>query len=244
MSNDLEEIKKLPDYEDLSEYRIEDPEDAEIPDISSKESALEDPIRIKYGQLVNGYTVTVNLFDGGYAIMHFEKGNASFSAEIYGFEEPQLYDLDTGMVEGDEIVLKYIPLPAGKMISENCTIFFSDVDIDGTKELLVKEALAGTRGTNLYHVYELDGTEREDEPFYAICDMTTFNASEKSITQEEYYGVILGSNYLKYRRQPDGSFALTDSTHVDYKVDFTDSIRVHYRKQGDEMVLVKKEVVK
>lgn len=86
--------------------------------------------------------------------------------------------------------------------------------------------------------------EREDEPFYAICDMTTFNASEKSITQEEYYGVILGSNYLKYRRQLDGSFALTDSTHVDYKVDFSDSIRTHYRILGEKMVLVEKEAVK
>lgn len=57
-------------------------------------------------------------------------------------------------------------------------------------------------------------------------------------------GIILGSDFLKYRRQKDGSFALTDSTHLDYKVDFSDSIRVHYRKQGDKMVLVKKEIVK
>lgn len=55
---------------------------------------------------------------------------------------------------------------------------------------------------------------------------------------------ILGSDFLKYRRQKDGSFALTDSTHLDYKVDFSDSIRVHYRQQGDKMVLVKKEIVK
>ena len=57
-------------------------------------------------------------------------------------------------------------------------------------------------------------------------------------------GIILGSDFLKYRRQKDGSFALTDSTHIDYKVDLTDSIRVHYHKQGDEMVLVKNEIVK
>ena len=245
--NDLAELKKSPEYVDLSKYEIEEPEDTYAPRISPKESDLEDDLaiaHIKYDRPVNGYTVTVDLFDGNFAKMHFAKGASGFTADVNYFEEPQLYDINAGSYEGKEIVLKYIPLPGGKMISEDCTFFFSDVDFDGTKELLVKEPLAGTRGTNLYHVYELDGTEREDEPFLAICDMTHFNATEKSITQEEYYGIILGSNFLKYRRQKDGSFTLTDSTHVDYKVDFTDSIRVHYRKQGDKMVLVKKETVK
>lgn len=209
-------------------------------------------VHIKYDQPINGYVVSVNLhprWNGedlnyyGPAELHFSKGNSGFTVSVDSFEEDH-FDWETILHDGETITLKHTPLPKGKMISENCTFFFSDVDFDGTKELLVKEPLAGTRGTNLYHVYELDGMERDDEPFYAICDMTTFNASEKSITQEEDYGVILGSNYLKYRRQPDGSFALTDSTHVDYKVDFTDSIRVHYRKQGGKMVLVKKEVVK
>lgn len=156
LPNDLDELRKSPEYVNLSKYVAEDPEDAYIPEKTPEESDSEDDLaitHIKYDRPVNGYTVTVDLYDGNF---------------------------------------------------------------DGTKELLVKEPLAGTRGTNLYHVYELDGTERTDEPLDAICDLTTFNASEKSITQEEYYGVILGSDYLKYRRQPDGSFALTDSTHVDY----------------------------
>lgn len=242
--NDLEEIRKLPGYVPISEAVTGEPEVAEIPKISPKESDLP-TVLIKYDQPINGYVVSVNLhprWNGedldyyGPAELHFSKGNSGFTVCVDSFEENH-FDWET-------ITLMHTPLPKGKMISEDCTFFFSDVDFDGTKELLMKEPLAGTRGTNLYHVFELDGTERTDEPLDAICDMTAFNASEKSITQNEYYGVILGSNQLKYRHQPNGSFALTDSTHIDYKVDFTDSIRVHYRKQGDEMVLVKKEVVK
>ena len=246
--NDLAELKNSPEYVDLSKYEIEEPEETYVPKKSPKESDLEDAIHIKYDQPINGYKVSVDLYpdgDGFYgsADLHFSKGNTSFSVYVGNFDDDQ-FNGDTVLHGGETITLKHTPLPKGKMISPDCTFFFSDVDFDGTKELLVREPLAGTRGTSLYHVYELDGTEREDEPFDAICDMTHFNVSEKSITQEEYYGVILGSNFMKYRRQKDGSFALTESTHIDYKEDFTDSIRFYYRRQGDEMVLVKTEVVK
>ena len=245
--NDLAELKKSPEYVDLSKYEIEEPEEEYVPIISPKESDIP-TVFIKYDQPINGYNVTVDLHPEddafyGPAELHFSKGNSGFTVHVDNFEEDH-FNRKTILHDGETITLKHTPLPKGKMLSEKCTFFFSDVDYDGTKELLVKEPLVGTRGTNLYHVYELDGTEGEDEPFYAICDMTHFDASEKSITQEEYYGIILGSDFLKYRRQKDGSFALTDSTHIDYKADFTDSIRVHYRKQGDEMVLVKKEIVK
>lgn len=250
--NDLEELRKSPEYVPLSEYEAPEEDRNAMITPAEKESEEETVVHIKYTQPINGYEVSVDMYPDAFgedlefygpATLHFKKGNTEFTVEIDEFMEDH-FDSETVFKRGQTVSIKPTPLPAGKMISENCTVFFSDVDFDGMKELLVKEALAGTRGTNLYHVYELDGTERTDEPLDAICDMTTFNTSEKSITQEEYYGVILGSNYLKYRRQPDGSFALTDSTHVDYKVDFTDSIRIHYRKQGDEMVLVKKEVVK
>ena len=194
----------------------------------------------RYNQPINGYTVTIDWQSGTEeAEFHFVKGNTSFSVRSYSFD-PHMFGMPA---DEKEFTLRYRPKPKGEMLYSKEPFFFSDVDFDGTNELLVQEPLAGTRGTNLYHVYELDGTERTDEPLDAICDMTTFNTSEKSITQEEYFGVILGSNYLKYRRQRDGSFVLTDSTHVDFKVDFTDSVRVHYRKQGDKMVLVKKEIL-
>lgn len=247
--NDLAELKNSPEYVDLSKYEIEEPEETYVPKISPKESDLEDDLaiaHIKYDRPVNGYIVTVDLFDGNFAKMHFEKGSSGFTADVDYFEEPQLYDLNAGSYKGKEIVLKYIPLPGGKMISEDCTFFFSDVDFDGTKELLVREPLAGPRGTGFYHVYELDGKERDDIPVGEISDWTTFNASEKSITQNMYYGPDCGE-VLKYRRQQDGFFALTDSTFIEYGTrgnQIVDSVRTHYRKQGEKMVLVKKEVVK
>ena len=222
-------------------------------ELENKASSIHHPVvHIKYTEPINGYDISVDMYpdaDGeflehyGPATLHFKKGNTEFMVEIDAFLEDH-FDAETVLKDGETITLKHTPLPKGKMISEDCTIFFSDVDYDGTKELLIKEPLAGPRGANAYHVYELDGTEREDVPFFAISDLTEFNTTEKSITQTEYSGVILGSDLLKYRLQRDGSFALTDSTHIDYKSDFTDSIRTHYRKQGDKMVLVKKEIVK
>ena len=247
MPNDLEEIKKLPDYEDLSEYRIEDPEVAVVPEISPKESEIP-TVFIKYDQPINGYNVTVDLHpDGedfyGPAELHFSKGNSGFTVSVDCFAEDH-FDWETILHDGETITLKHTPLSKGQMISPDCTFFFSDVDFDGVKELLVKEPMYGPRGTNGYHVFELDGTEREDEPFDAICDMTEFNAAEKSITMKYYFGVLIGSRHEIYRRQKDGTFKEMERIHIDYKEDFTDSIRYYYRKQGDEMVLVKTEVVK
>lgn len=250
MPNDLEGLRESPEYMDLSTYEVpeEDRNATIIP--AEKEPGEEDVVHIVYTQPINGFEVTVDMYpnsDGesldfyGPAVLHFKKGGAEFNIEIDEFLEDH-FNYETILQPGQTVKIKPTSLPPGKKISDVCTIFFSDVDFDGQKELLVREPFYGPRGTNGYHIYEQDGTERDDVPFYAISDMTEFNASEKSITQHEYYGVILGSNYLKYRRQRDGSFALTDSTHVDYKVDFTDSIRFHYRKQGDKMVLVKKEV--
>lgn len=250
--NDLEELRNSPEHVDLSTYEapVEDRNAKITP--AEREPEEEAVVHIVYTQPINGFEVTVDIYpeaDGdrlkhyGPAELHFKKGNTEFTVEIDDFSEDH-FDYETTFLPGQTVMIKPTPLPAGEMISDVCTIFCSDVDFDGQKELLIREPLIGIRGTNGYHVYEQDGTERDDVPFYAVCDMSTFNASERSITQHEYYGVILGSNHLKYRRQKDGSFALTDSTHIDYKVDFTDSIRVHYRKQGDQMVLVKKEVVK
>lgn len=251
MPNDLEELRNSPEYVDLSTYEAPEEDRNAMITPAEKEPQEEDVVHIVYTQPINGFEVTVDMYPDaegeslefyGPATLHFKKGDTEFTVEIDEFSEDH-FNFETTFQPGQTVKIKPTPLPAGKVISENCTIFFSDVDFDGQKELLVREPFYGTRGTNGYHVYEQDGTERDDVPFYAICDMSEFNASERSITQHEYYGVILGSNQLKYRRQRDGSFALTDSTHVDYKVDFTDSIRVHYRKQGDEMVVVKKEIL-
>ncbi len=252
MPDDLKELRKSPEYVDLSTYEVPEEDRNAMITPAEREQEEENVVHIVYTQPINGFEVTVDMYpdaDGemlkhfGPAELHFKKGNTEFAVEIDDFSEDH-FSYETSFRPGQTVKIKPTPLPAGKVISENCTIFFSDVDFDGQKELLVREPFYGTRGTNGYHVYEQDGTERTDVPFYAICDMSEFNASEKSITQHEYYGVILGGNMLKYRRQRDGSFALSDSTHVDYKVDFTDSIRVHYRKQGDKMILVKKIIIR
>ncbi len=176
-----------------------------------EEEEWDDVIHIRYDKPVKVYTVTVDL-SGDYAEMHFVKCAADFTAVIDMFDEQLLYEEGVGEFNGKETVLPYVPLVFGKKISSNGTFGFFDIDYDGQDELIYAGHGQESRGSTAFRVFELDGTEREDEPFYAIDDMTEFNAS-----------------------------ALTDSTHVDYKVDFTDSVRVHCRKQGDKMVLVKRE---
>lgn len=208
---------------------------------------------INYEQPINGYVVIVKLhpLDGehyGPAEMHFSNANHGFTVNVDSFNEDH-FNYETTLHDGDTITLQYTPLPEGHIISSDCTFFFSDVDFDGMEELIVREPLAGPRGIGAYHVYELNGTKREDAPLFAIDDMTDFNTSEKSITLNYYHGMLTGSTALKYCLQDDGLFALTDSTHIDYKTELTnniiaDSVMVHYHRQGDKMVLVKTEVYK
>lgn len=250
-TNDLAELKKSPEYVDLSKYEIEEPEKPYVPKKSPKGSESEGDLataHIKYDRPVNGYTVTVDLFDDNYAVMHFVKGNASFSVEIDGFEEMQLYDEDAGYHDGKQIVLPYIPVKMGKTISSDGTFFFTDIDFDGQNELVYVAHFQGSHGCTAFRAFELDGTPLEEAPFgWDIDEQTEFNRAEKSITLHGYGGVDGGSDIIKYKRQADGTFQVTDSTRIILKMEgdyITDSLRLYYRKQGDKMVLVKKEVVK
>ena len=249
-SDDLDELRKSPEYVDLSKYELDDPEDSYVPKISPEEPDSEDNpdvIHIKYDRPVNGYTVTVDLFDGNFAKMHFDNGSSGFTVEIDSFEEPQLYDLDTGTYNGEEIVLKYIPLPSGEMISDNCTFFFSDVDFDGKEELLVTDLYGGPRGMNAYTVYEKGQKKpRMDPPFDIINDWTRFNAKLGTISQSTYYGFLDEKSALRedliYTLQSKGRFVLTDSILVTMRLignKFVDSLATHYRRKDDKMVLVK-----
>ena len=90
--NDLDELKKSPEYVDLSNYEIEAPEETYVPKISPKESDLEDAIHIKYDQPINGYNVSVDLYpdgDGFYgpADLHFSRVNTSFSVHVGNFDD-------------------------------------------------------------------------------------------------------------------------------------------------------------
>ena len=205
-------------------------------------------IHIRYDQPVKGYTVTADLYDNYFAEVHFKKGNSGFSVEITDFYERLLDDPAVGEKDGKETVLPYVPVTFGKKISTEGTFGFFDVDFDGQDELIYVAFGQGSHGCTAFQVFELDGTEREDEPFdWSIDEFTEFNRSEKSITLHRYSGLMDGGDIVKYKRQPNGSFQVTDSTGIIYGTKgtlITDSIRLHYRRQGDEMVLVKKEVVK
>ena len=210
-----------------------------------EEEDWDDVIHIRYDKPVKGYTVTVDI-SGDYAEMHFEKGSSSFTAEIDMFEEQLLYEEGVGEYNGKETVLPYVPLIFGKKITPEGTFGFFDVDFDGKDELVYAAYTQGYHGRTAFRVFELDGTERVDEPFdWNIDEVTEFNRSEKSITIFRD-GDWDGGDVLKYRLQSDGAFQVTDSTHILYKHSediVTDSIRFHYRKQGDKMVLVKKEIL-
>lgn len=212
-----------------------------------EEEDWDDVIHIRYDKPVKGYTVTVDLYSGDYAEMHFEKGASSFTAEIDMFEEQLLYKEGIGEYNGKETVLPYVPLVFGKKIVPGGTFGFFDVDFDGRDELVYAAYTQGYHGRTAYRVFELDGTEREDAPFDgSIDEVTEFNRNEKSIIVF-HDGYWESGDVLKYQRRSDGTFHVTDSTHILYKQcedTAADSIRFHYRKQGDKMVLVKKEVVK
>lgn len=130
--------------------------------------------------------------------------------------------------------------------------FFADVDFDGEDERVVTIPDGGPRGMNGYAVYEKgQKSPREDPPFDAINDWTSFNATQKTITQSTYYGFLDEKSALRenlvYTLHRNGRFVLTDSIMVTMRLvggTFVDSLTTHYRIQGGKMVLVETEAVK
>ncbi len=246
MDKVLQELRNSPEYLDLSQYEApEEDRNAMITPAKREPEENDDGlVHFRYSQPVNGYTVTIDWQPGTErAELHFTKGDTSFSVMSYSFD-PQMFDFPT---EGTDIRLHYKPKPQGRMLYDKEPFSFADVDFDGVEELLITCLLEGPRGMTAYTVYEPDGTEREDAPFWDISDLTDFKASEKAIVQNQYWGALIGGTRLKYRRQQNGTFALTDSTFIEYTIrgdEMVDSIRVHYRRQGGKMVLVRKEVVR
>ncbi len=84
------------------------------------------------------------------------------------------------------------------------TFGFFDVDFDGQDELIYVAYGQGHHGCTAFQVFELDGTEREDEPFdWSVDEYTEFDRREKSITVHQYGGLSDGGNIVKFKRQPD-----------------------------------------
>lgn len=207
-----------------------------------------------YDQPVNGFTVSMEIevpleyglpSQFGDGEIRFIKGDTDFCVPVWDFCIPYT---EEHLQDNQELVLSYSPKPAGEMFHTEEAFFFSDVDFDGSDELVVKVPFGGARGMAAYSVYELDGIEREDAPFLSIDDLTEFRPKEKAIIINRYHGVLIGGVVLKYIRQRNGRFTLTDSTHIDYgfnnKDEIVDSVRYHYHRQRNEMVFVRKEVLK
>lgn len=208
-------------------------------DSEQDEPVIDSLIILKYDEPINGYNAMIEWKPKtSEAEFFFTKEGESFSVKPWSFK-PEWFNM---AIDGN--TLHYRPKPEIEILDPEEPFFFQDIDYDGVDELLVVEIQGGPRGSNAYRVFELDGTEREDEPFYEISDWTSFNPSEKSITLSYNYGVLIGGYRMKYKHLKDGVFVVTDSIHVEYKADYSDSIRTYYRKQGDKMVFVKKEIVK
>lgn len=249
MPDDLEELRNSPEHVDLSKYEAaEEDRNAMITPAEKEEKERADIIRFRYDRPVKGYTVTADIYDNYFAEIHFKKGSSGFTVEITDFYERLLDDPAVGEIDGKVTVLPYVPITFGTNISTEGTFGFFDVDYDGRDELIYVAYGQGHHGCTAFQVFELDGTERDDEPFdWSVDEYTEFNRKEKTITLHRYGGLMDGGDIVKYKRQPDGSFQVTDSTGIIYGVKgniITDSIRFHYRRQGDKMVLVKKEVIK
>lgn len=246
MPNDLEELQNSPEHVDLTQYSIaEEDRNAMITPAEKEVEERDDVIHIRYARPIKGYAVTVTLYDNDFAEVHFKKRGSSFTVEISDFYERLLNDPTVGESDGKETVLPYIPVTFGSKISTEGTFGFLDVDFDGQDELIYVAYGQGFHGCTAFRVFELNGTERNDEPFdMGVDEFSEFNYNERSITVHRFGGVADGGDILKYKRLPDGAFQVTDSTSIIYgtKGDLvTDSVRVHYRKQGDKMVLVKRE---
>lgn len=213
--------------------------------VARNDSAPAPRIHIDYLERAEGYTVSADVFPGrwpdcchGSVRLHFVKDADAFDVLVEDLDLLDYLDRDSTCADGRSIVRHYSPAPHADSLSWEHPFFFYDVDFDGEKEVVVASHGDGPQGSIAYHVFETTGELRDDEPFGRIDSQSRLDAREKSVTQNYCYGMLFGDVILKYVRQADGAFLLTDSTHVDYLPDSEECIRRHYRRKGDEMVLV------
>ena len=169
-------------------------------------------IHLRYDKPINGYTVTADvtpneLGTDGSAELTFTKGDISFVAFVDFFVKDgfNLGDIDKN---SEEIVLQYVPKPKGVMLYDKEPFCFSDVDFDGTEEILVLDYGQGVHGVNAYRVFEPNGKLREDAPFKELDDHYEFDAAQKTIAYKYFEDPETGPFNDIYKRQEDGSFEL------------------------------------
>lgn len=164
-------------------------------DISQEFKDLNCPrVYIKYKQPVNGYTVKVLWMpytdENGYtaetgnAILYFESEDNHFYIPTKCYRDTAIYS-HTDLKDGDVLFWNYTPKKKEEILSQYSPFFFSDVNFDGEKELLINDYNGGSRGSNSYEVYKI-------HPYYADIikevpfadlenDMTDFDSANKTI---------------------------------------------------------------
>ena len=165
-------------------------------DIAQEFKDLNRPrVYIKYKQPVNGYTVKVLWMpytdENGYtaetgnAILYFENEDNHFYIQTKCYRDTAVYS-HTHLEDDDVLFWTYTPKKKGEILSQYSPFFFSDVNFDGEKELLINDYNGGSRGSNSYEVYKI-------HPYYADIikeapfanlenDMTDFDSANKTIT--------------------------------------------------------------
>ena len=232
-------------------------------DIAQEFKDLNRPrVYIKYKQPVNGYTVKVLWMpytdENGYtaetgnAILYFENEDNHFYIQTKCYRDTAVYS-HTHLEDDDVLFWNYTPKKKGEILSQYSPFFFSDVNFDGEKELLINDYNGGSRGSNSYEVYKI-------HPYYADIikeapfanlenDMTDFDSANKTITCHYSLSSFESTTHI-YKQvkqekiewtEPEDSYKF-ELVRVDIHNQYTDS-KEHkvYIKGGYKYKLIKDE---
>jgi len=232
-------------------------------DIAQEFKDLNRPrVYIKYKQPVNGYTVKVLWMpytdENGYtaetgnAILYFENEDNHFYIQTKCYRDTAVYS-HTHLEDDDVLFWNYTPKKKGEILSQYSPFFFSDVNFDGEKELLINDYNGGSRGSNSYEVYKI-------HPYYADIikeapfanlenDMTDFDSANKTITCHYSLSSFESTTHI-YKQvkqekiewtEPEDSYKF-ELVRVDIHNQYTDS-KEHkvYIKDGYKYKLIKDE---
>ncbi len=232
-------------------------------DIAQEFKDLNRPrVYIKYKQPVNGYTVKVLWMpytdENGYtaetgnAILYFENEDNHFYIQTKCYRDTAVYS-HTHLEDDDVLFWNYTPKKKGEILSQYSPFFFSDVNFDGEKELLINDYNGGSRGSNSYEVYKIHPYYADiikEAPFVNLeNDMTDFDSANKTITCHYSLSSFESTTHI-YKQvkqekiewtEPEDSYKF-ELVRVDIHNQYTDS-KEHkvYIKDGYKYKLIKDE---
>jgi len=232
-------------------------------DIAQKFKGLNCPrVYIKYKQPINGYTVKVLWMpytdENGYtsetgnAILYFENEDNHFYIQTKCYRDTTVYS-HTHLEDGDVLFWNYTPKKKGEILSQYSPFFFSDVNFDGEKELLINDYNGGSRGSNSYEVYKIHSYYADiikEAPFANLENgQTEFDPKEETIKLHLNFSAFEYAihTYKKIKQdkiewtEPEDSYKF-ELVRVDIHNQYTDS-KEHkvYIKDGYKYKLVKDE---